>query len=172
MARKSILVLVVSVLSLVGVGVWAQTRRDPTAVTTMPEAQQPAWGFSVLTELGQPVIIAKLKPEPYKPGSDPTVYFNLDGVKTVRNKTDQIISGFGFYGWSEGAVSQVAVIARLPPEGAENKFYPWSELKGRKPRLEVFATYKLTDGETRIMEELRALGLQEVVLRAEANQPK
>jgi hypothetical protein len=39
MARKSILVLVlvVFVLSLVSVGVWAQTRRDPTAVTAVPE---------------------------------------------------------------------------------------------------------------------------------------
>jgi hypothetical protein len=34
MARKSILVLVVSVLTLVGAGVLAQTRRDPTAPTT------------------------------------------------------------------------------------------------------------------------------------------
>jgi type IV secretory pathway protease TraF len=39
MARKSILVLVVSIF-LVGVGVWAQTRRDPTAVTT---AQLPTY---------------------------------------------------------------------------------------------------------------------------------
>jgi hypothetical protein len=37
MARQSILVLVVSVLSFVGAGVWAQTRRDPTAPTTAPE---------------------------------------------------------------------------------------------------------------------------------------
>ena len=36
MARKSILVLVVWVLSLVSVGVWAQTRRDPTAPTVVP----------------------------------------------------------------------------------------------------------------------------------------
>ena len=36
MARKSILVLIVSVLTLVGVGVLAQTRRDPTAPTTPP----------------------------------------------------------------------------------------------------------------------------------------
>lgn len=37
MARRSILVLVLSVLSFVGVGVWAQTRGDPTAPTTAPE---------------------------------------------------------------------------------------------------------------------------------------
>ena len=37
MARRSILVLVVLVLSLVSVGVWAQTRRDPTAPTIVPE---------------------------------------------------------------------------------------------------------------------------------------
>ena len=36
MARKSILVLVVSALSLVWAGVLAQTRRDPTALTTPP----------------------------------------------------------------------------------------------------------------------------------------
>jgi hypothetical protein len=37
MARKSILVLVVSVLSFVGGGVWAQSRQDSTAPTTVPE---------------------------------------------------------------------------------------------------------------------------------------
>jgi hypothetical protein len=37
MARRSILVLVVSALSFVGVGVWAQSRRDPTVPTTVPE---------------------------------------------------------------------------------------------------------------------------------------
>jgi autotransporter translocation and assembly factor TamB len=40
MARKSIRVLVVLVLSLVSVGVWAQTerrRRDPTAITVAPQ---------------------------------------------------------------------------------------------------------------------------------------
>ena len=37
MARKSILVLVVSVLSFVGGGVWAQSRQDPTAPTTAPQ---------------------------------------------------------------------------------------------------------------------------------------
>ena len=36
MARKSILALVVLVLSLVSVGVWAQIRRDPTAPTIVP----------------------------------------------------------------------------------------------------------------------------------------
>jgi hypothetical protein len=37
MSRKSILLLgLVVVLCLVSVGVWAQTRRDPTAVTRMP----------------------------------------------------------------------------------------------------------------------------------------
>jgi hypothetical protein len=36
MARKSIPVLVALVLCLVSVGVWAQTRRDPTAPTVVP----------------------------------------------------------------------------------------------------------------------------------------
>jgi len=37
MPRKSILMFVVLVLSLVGVGVWAQTRSDPTAITVAPQ---------------------------------------------------------------------------------------------------------------------------------------
>jgi hypothetical protein len=36
MVRTSILVLVASVLWLASLGVWAQTRRDPTALTTTP----------------------------------------------------------------------------------------------------------------------------------------
>jgi hypothetical protein len=36
MARRSILAFVVSVVTLLGVTLWAQTRRDPTAPTTAP----------------------------------------------------------------------------------------------------------------------------------------
>jgi hypothetical protein len=36
MTQKKILALVISMLSLLVVGVWAQTRRDPTAITTAP----------------------------------------------------------------------------------------------------------------------------------------
>jgi hypothetical protein len=36
MARKSNLVLVFLLLSLVSVGLWAQSRRDPTAPTVLP----------------------------------------------------------------------------------------------------------------------------------------
>ncbi len=37
MAQKSILVLVVLVLAIVGASLWAQTRRDPTAITLVAE---------------------------------------------------------------------------------------------------------------------------------------
>jgi hypothetical protein len=36
MGRRSILVVIVTILSLGAMGVWAQTRRDPTAPTTAP----------------------------------------------------------------------------------------------------------------------------------------
>jgi hypothetical protein len=37
MSRRSILVFVGSVLCCLSVGVWAQPRRDPTALTTTPQ---------------------------------------------------------------------------------------------------------------------------------------
>jgi hypothetical protein len=37
MTRKSIFALFVAILVLVSIGLWAQTRRDPTAVTSAPQ---------------------------------------------------------------------------------------------------------------------------------------
>jgi hypothetical protein len=67
----------------------------------------------------------------------------------------------------------VAVIARLPPEGADNWFYSWPELTKSRltPRLESFATYTSTVGETRMMQELQAIGAAPASLRTEMEQP-
>jgi hypothetical protein len=138
-------------------------------------ARQPPCCFSVLNPAGKPVMAAKLGDAPYKPGMDaePSVECNLDGKKPVLDKKRQVISGFRFYGWSKGANIRIVVAARLPPDGAENRFYRWPELKraGLKPRYEVFATYTLRAGETRSMDELKALGVNLVTLRAEATPP-
>jgi hypothetical protein len=136
-------------------------------------AQQPPCCFVVLNRVGQPVMVAKLGNAPYKLGIVPSVDWNLDGERPLLDKKGQVISGFGFYGWREEASIRVAVVARLPPEGAENRFYGWPELNkaGLKPRLEVFATYKFAAGETRPMDELKALGADAVALRSESNLP-
>jgi hypothetical protein len=130
-------------------------------------AQQPPCCFVVLNAAGQPVMSAKLGDAPYKPDKpdiEPSVDWNLDGRKPVLDKNGQVISGFRFYGWREGANIRVVVVARLAPEGAENRFYRWRDLNkaGMKPRLEVFATYTLAAGETRPMDELKALGVEAV----------
>ena len=138
-------------------------------------SQQPPCCFVVLNPAGTPVMAAKLADAPYKPGTDagPSVDWSLDGKKPLLDKNGQVISGFRFYGWREAANVRVVVVARLPPEGAENRFYRWQELNkgGMKPRFEVFATYTLAVGETRPMDELRALGVEAVALRAESNLP-
>ena len=138
-------------------------------------AQQPPCCFSVLNPAGKPVMAAKLGDAPYKPGMDaePSVERNLAGKTPLLDKKGQVISGFRFYGWSEGANIRVVVAARLPPDGAENRFYRWPELNkaGLKPRYEVFATYTLAAGETRSMDELKALGVDLVALRTEAIPP-
>jgi hypothetical protein len=137
-------------------------------------AQQPPCCFVVLNTAGQPTMIGKLGDVPYKPETEePSVDWNLDRKEPVLDKKGQVISGFRFYGWREGSSIRVAVLARLPPEGAENRLYGWSELNkaGKKPRLEVFATYSIPAGETRPMDELKALGVEAVALRTESVLP-
>jgi hypothetical protein len=138
-------------------------------------AQQPPCCFAVLNTAGQPVLMARLGDAAYKAGIAPSVEWGLMDEKTpLLDKKGQVISGFGFYGWMEGGNVRVAVVARLPPEGAENRIYRWPELNktGMKPRLEVFATYTLAAGETHSMDELRALGLSAVALRSESQPPR
>jgi hypothetical protein len=138
-------------------------------------AQQAPCCFVVLNPAGTPVMTAKLGDLPYKAGMDaePSVDWNLDGKKPLLDKNGQVISGFRFYGWREAANIRIVVVARLPPEGAENRFYRWPELNkaGMKPRFEVFATYTLAAGETRSMDELKALGVEAVALRTESSVP-
>jgi hypothetical protein len=137
-------------------------------------AQPSPWGFSVLDGKGQPRMITALKQVPYKSGTEPSVDWNLRSTTALRDRNGQVISGIGFYGWTEGGNTRVAVIARLPPEGAENKFYGWGELSkiGLKPRLELIATYTLTSGDPATMQELKALGAEAAALRIEMQPPK
>jgi hypothetical protein len=136
--------------------------------------QQSPWGFFVLGANERAIAAVRLQQVPYKPGTEPTVFWNLDDTKVVRDKDGQVISGFGFYGWTDGTTTRVAVIARLPPEGAENKFYSWPELnkRGLKARLALFATYTLTAGESKVMEELKAVGAESASLRIQMSEPK
>ncbi len=156
------------------VHMWAAAFVVSSLVGTSGFIQQPPWGFSVLGKNEQPRMIAKLMESPYKPGIEPSVFWNLQSTTGLRDQNGQVISAFGFYGWTEGTTTRVAVIARLPPEGAENRFYSVPELfkNGLKPRLELIATYTLKSGEIRVIEELKAIGAEPAFLRIETEQPK
>jgi hypothetical protein len=154
--------------------VWAVGFMFVFAAAIAPSGQQPPCCFAVLNAIGRPVIVAHLGDAPYKHGFDePSVDLNLDGKRTVLDKNRQVISDFRFYGWREGGNVRVVVVARLPPEGAENRVYNWPELNkaGMKPRLEIFATYTLAPGETAPMDELKALGVEAIALRTESKLP-
>ena len=153
------------------IGIW--TAAFVVTAVLAADARQPACCFVVLNRAGQAVMLAKLGDAPHRPGIEPSVDWNLGGEKPVRDKKGQVISGFRFYGWREGGNIRVAVVARLPPEGAENRLYGWPELNkaGMKPRFEVFAAYTFAAGETQPMDELKALGVEAVALRSESQLP-
>lgn len=137
-------------------------------------AQQQPCCFAVLNAAGEVRMTAKFADAPYKRGTVPSVEWGLRPEKNrVVDNNGQVVSAFGFYGWREGSETRVAVIARLAPEGGENRVYLWPELNkaGLKPRYELFATYTVPPDGTRAMDELKALGVEAVALRSESRPP-
>ena len=75
------------------------------------------------------------------------------------------MSGIAFYGWTEGSSVRVVVLARVPADGAANRFYPSGDSASLK--LEEFAVYTLKPGESRLIDELKASGMEPMSIRVE-----
>jgi hypothetical protein len=77
--------------------------------------------------------------------------------KDARLADGQIVTGFAFDGWHEGSSVRVVVSALVPADGS-NRFVEVH--RGIRPifkRLE-FATFTVAVGETRAVEEMKAVG--------------
>jgi hypothetical protein len=90
--------------------------------------------------------------------------------RDVRLKDGQIITGFGFDGWIEGEGVRVLVSALLPADGT-NRYLEGKP--GMRPsfRKQEFARLTLSPGEKRSVEEMKALGIEPMVLRLDTKSP-
>jgi hypothetical protein len=84
--------------------------------------------------------------------------------EVVRDEKGRIVSGYGLYGWKEGAGVHVVLLIKVPMEGAENRRYA-----SHSPELrnEVLATYTIPIGEKREMTEMKTLGIKPASLLVE-----
>ena len=88
--------------------------------------------------------------------------------RDVRLADGQIVTGFGFDGWAEGEGVRVVVTALLPADGTNR----YLEMKpGMRPsfRKQEFARLTLSPGEKRPVEEMKALGIEPLIVRRDTS---
>lgn len=90
--------------------------------------------------------------------------------KDVRLADGRIVTGFGFEGWTEGEGVQVVVSAMLPSDGS-NRYVEVP--RGTRPsfRKQEFARLLLKPGEKRPIAEMKALGIEPMVVQLETKSP-
>ena len=90
--------------------------------------------------------------------------------KDVRLKDGQIVTGFGFDGWTEGDRVRIVVTALLPADGTNR----YVETKpGMRPsfRKQELAKLTLSPGEKRAVEEMKTLGIEPLIVQLETKSP-
>jgi hypothetical protein len=90
--------------------------------------------------------------------------------KDVRLADGQIITGFSFDGWTEGEHVRIVVSALVPADGTNR----YVEVKrGMRPsfRKREFARFALAPGEKRNIDEMKALGIEPMVVRLDTKSP-
>ena len=107
---------------------------------------------TVQDERGRPVASFVVADEPFKAGMLPRV----GESRVVKDKQGRQIGGFGYYAWAIGASVRVIVLAEVPAADARQDSYPSDN---ERTRLEPFASYLLALGESRRIDEMKALGL-------------
>jgi hypothetical protein len=136
--------------------------------STVTTAQQQLW-VTIRTADGRDVMGFAARSEPYRQGMRPRVSETFTEDHGVRDRQGRIVSGIAFYGWTEGSNVRVVVLARVPVDGAANRFYPGGNSASVK--LEEFAVYTLRAGESRRIDELKAAGMEPMSIRVDARAP-
>ncbi|HEX7778927.1 MAG TPA: hypothetical protein VF424_06810, partial [Vicinamibacterales bacterium] len=90
--------------------------------STVPTANQQLW-VTVRTAAGRDVMGFLARAEPYRQGMQPAVGEEFTSDLGVRDKRGRVVSGIAFYGWTDGSTVRVLVLARVPVDGAANRFY-------------------------------------------------
>ena len=133
-------------------------------LSVVPAAQQERPGFSILNGRGAVAMAAVLRDQPFRSGDMASVGADLQPAQPVPGKNGQWLSSVGFYGWSEAGKIRIAIIGELHPSGTGGT-------SGAKPRDIVLATYDMAVGETRMLDELKPLGLDLVSVRIDSKFP-
>jgi hypothetical protein len=102
-------------------------------------------------------------------GMRPRVGEDFTGDLGVRNRQGRVVSGIAFHGWTEGSNIRVLVLAKVPVEGAANRFY--SSDDSARLKLEEFAACTLKVGESRRIKELKGAGMEPMSIRLETRSP-
>jgi len=101
---------------------------------------------------------------PYTEGG-PAVTVPLD-KGDIRNRDGSIVTGFEFIGWKEGSTNRVLVRALILLEDAVNS--DSSDGNEKNLRRQDFATFTVAKGKTVLVEEMKTLNIQPMVVTAEA----
>jgi hypothetical protein len=100
---------------------------------------------------------------PYTEGG-PAVGVYLSDRQNLRTRDGEALTGFEFLGWTDGTGIRVQVFALVPRDGAPNTYMPNGDASNLQRR--DFATYLVGPGQSQSITEMRALGIQPMVLRA------
>jgi hypothetical protein len=100
---------------------------------------------------------------PYTEGG-PTVGVYLFDRQNVRTGDGDALTGFECLGWIEGTAIRVQVFALVPKTGQPNTYMPNGDAKNLQRR--DFASYLVRPGQSRSITEMKALGIEPLVLRA------
>lgn len=90
--------------------------------------------------------------------------------KDARLPDGQIVNGFGFNGWQEGNAAFVVMSALVPADGT-NRYV--ERQPGVRPEFSKreFVRFTVPLGQSRVVEEMKALGLEPFAVRADATKP-
>jgi ABC-type phosphate/phosphonate transport system ATPase subunit len=82
----------------------------------------------------------------------------------IRMPDGQVLTGFDFIGWREDTGIRVQVFALVPKVGVANKYLPGGDSHNLTRRQ--FASYLVRPDESRAITEMKALGIEPMVLRS------
>ncbi len=107
--------------------------------------------------------------EPYRPNIPLPIQVALGAKNAVRAKDGLLVNGFGFYAWDEGPLIHLRIFELVPAAGLENK-YLWTGDTDARAVLQAreFAAYKLKPGENRVIDEMKAIGVQPMHVSVES----
>ena len=123
--------------------------------TTVRGVQRSPASVKLATQRGDANLIKPVRAEPYAAGR-PVVGAIANLRDDTRTDDGLLVSAFSVYGWQDGTVIRVAVLAVIRPEGHRS-----DDIGAPLPRqFREIARYTMARGATRLVTEMMALGVE------------